>query len=68
MIDAYAQRWALEHNVSLVEDPKLPNGTTFLTADRHLHFATGMDLQVMMFHLNLTPEDKWFLGECKIGF
>lgn len=67
MIDRYARKWAREHKVLLIEDSQLPEGTTFLTAERHLHFAMGMDLQLMMFHLNLTPEDKWFLGELKIG-
>ena len=52
--------------VALVAVSSLPKDSAWLGHDQVLRFGVGSDLELIFFHMNMTPADKEFLAGVKI--
>jgi hypothetical protein len=53
--------------VPIITDTHLPTQTAILTANGELRVGPNTDLEVLFFHMNMTPRDKRLLAAMKIG-
>jgi len=54
-------------SVPIIVDAYLIPQTAILTANGELHVGPNTDLEVLFFHMNMTPRDKRLLAAMKIG-
>jgi len=68
-VEAYGMKCALHgtKRVLIVVDTCLATGSALLTANGELHVGPNTDLEVLFFHMNMTPRDKRLLAAMKIG-
>lgn len=67
MHSEHVERWARLRGFTLEEDLTLPPDSAVIAASGILRYGPGTDLDVMMFHMNLTKHDRAFLKNCKVA-
>lgn len=63
----FIEKWARRRGYTLLLDESLPKDSAILDASHFLRYGPGTDLELMMFHFNLTAADRKWLKKAEIG-
>lgn len=63
----FIEKWARRRGYTLEEDKRLPKESAILDAGHVLRYGPGTDLELMMFHFNLTAGDRRWLRKARIA-